>query len=140
MPRRRGIFGRIADWFRGAPEPVYEPPPTPEPPLKPLPPREPEHDRRMKEIFEDVTDDASRINYDEWLETWGAIGSVYNYIDDEDERNEAEEEGWEEYLRAYYLTSDEPGAVSREQFHQDTNIPRSQVDWGLWKQIKRGTP
>ena len=140
MPRSRGIFGRIADWFRGAPEPVYEPPPTPEPPLKPLPPQPNQHDREMRRIYDDVTNDADPYNYSEWEEVWGPMSTVYNYIDDDEEREEAEEEGWEEFLRAYYLTSDEPGAIPRERFHQDTNIPRSQVDWGLWKQIKRGTP
>ena len=139
MPPRRGIFGRIAKWFRGAPEPVYEPPPTPEPPLKPLPPKPSEHDREMRRIFDDVTSH-NGIEYQEWLEVWGPMSTVYNYIDDDEERAAAEETGWDEFLRAYYLTSDEPGAIPRERFHQDTNIPPSQVDWELWREIKRGTP
>lgn len=139
MPRRRGIFGRIADWFRGAPEPVYEPPPTPEPPLKSLPPKPSEYDRKQRRIFNDVTSD-NGIDYEEWKEVWGPMSTVYNYIDDDAEREEAELNGWDEFLRAYYLTSDEPGAISREQFHQDTNIPPSRVDWEVWRNIKRGTP
>lgn len=139
MPRRRGIFGRIADWLRDAPEPVQEPVPPPEPPLTPPPPQPDEHDREMRRIFNDVTSN-SGINYSEWEEVWGPMSTVYNYIDDDEEREEAEEEGWEEFLRAYYLTSDEPGAIPREQFHRNTNIPQSQVDWELWREIKRGTP
>lgn len=138
MPRGRGIFGRIADWFRGAPEPVYEPP-VPEPPLTPLPPQPSDYDREQRQIFNDVTSD-SGIEYEEWKEVWGSMSTVYNYIDDDEEREEAELNGWDEFLRAYYLTSDEPGAISREQFHQNTNIPKSQVDWELWRTIKRGTP
>lgn len=139
MPPRRGIFGRIVDWFHGAPEPVYEPPPTPEPPLIPLPPQPSEHDREQRRIFDDVTSH-NGIEYEEWKEVWGPMSTVYNYIDDDEEREEAELNGWDEFLRAYYLTSDEPGAIPRERFHQDTNIPQSQVDWELWRTIKRGTP
>jgi hypothetical protein len=144
MPPRRGLFGRIANWFRGAPaqpEPQYEAPPVPEPPLRPLPPppsAESEHDERMREIFEDIT--GTDYNYEEWREIYDPMSTVFMYHDTEEENDEEVEQYWDEFLRAYYLASAEPGSVSREQFHQDTGIPSSQVDWDLWKQIKRGTP
>jgi hypothetical protein len=144
MPPRRGLFGRIADWFRGTPErpePQYEPLPTPEPPLAPLPPppsAESEHDQHMREIFEDVT--GSDFEYDEWREVYDPMSLSLRYTGNDEEDDENVETYWDEFLRAYYLTSAEPGSVSREQFHQDTGIPESRIDWGLWKSIKRGTP
>jgi hypothetical protein len=90
----------------------------------------------MRDIYRQVRGDAhdprNLTDYSEWREIYDPMSVVF---DDDAET----EEGWDEYLRAYYLTTDEPGHVTREQFHNDTNIPRSAQDWDLWKEIKRGT-
>jgi hypothetical protein len=141
MPRRKGLFGRIREWFRGAPEPSRQPPPRRESvplmsePLRPLPAHD-AHEDRMREIFNDV---AGGYNYHEWREVYDPMSVVFQYHDTEDEDNEDIEDYWDMFLRSYYLTSSEPGSVPREQFHNDTNIPPAEVDWDLWRAIKRGT-
>jgi hypothetical protein len=104
-------------------------------PLRPLPAHD-AHEDRMREIFNDV---AGGYDYHEWREIYDPMSVVFEYHDTEDEDDEAIEEGWDEFLRSYYLTSGEPGSVPREQFHNDTNIPPAEVDWDLWRAIKRGT-
>jgi hypothetical protein len=92
----------------------------------------------MREIFEDVT--GTDYDYEEWREIYDPMSTVFMYHDTEEENDEEVEQYWDEFLRAYYLTSAEPGNVSRDQFHRDTGIPESRIDWDLWKNIKRGTP
>jgi hypothetical protein len=149
-PRRRGILRRIADalteFFGGPaePTPTREPVPEPEPPLRPLPPREPPvtgHESRMRGIFENIAGTLTGTDYLEWRQVYDQFSATF--IDESASRevNDAEvERYWDEFLRAYYLTSDEYGSVPRRQFHSDTGIPRSEIDWDLWQQIKRGTP
>jgi len=49
---------------------------------------------------------------------------------------------WDEFLRAYYLTRDERGSVTRDRFHRDIGIRKRdwEMDWEEWRELKRGTP
>lgn len=144
MPQRRGIFRRIFDFVRGAPEAARQPPQQ-SPPSASEPPesiRESQrraaasHERNMQRIYTNIKraahDPETLTDYPEWRETFNHFQVIF---DDEEEI----EGGWDEYLRAYYLTSGEAGHVDRDEFHNNTGIPRSEIDWELWRAIKRGT-
>jgi hypothetical protein len=141
---RKGLFGRIFDRilhpFKGAPEPSEPEPEPSEPILPPKPPlggggeRPPDdHEQRMQDIFENITGGLTGHNYLEWRELYDPMSVIF---DDDSET----EEYWEQFLRAYYLASSEAGSVSRDQFHRETGIPRSELDWELWRNLRRGTP
>lgn len=46
---------------------------------------------------------------------------------------------FKEFLQAFYLTSSESGSIPRQKFYNDTNLPRSAIDWGEWRELRRGT-
>lgn len=93
----------------------------------------------MREIFQDVTDGYGH-DYPEWREVYDPMSVVFDYLPTQEEIDEAVEDNWDDFLRAYYLTSDEGGSIARDRFHQNTGIPPSEIDWDLWREIKRGTP
>src|SRR6185312_5514924 len=142
MPQRRGIFRRIADFIRGnAPGAARQPPPY-TPPSASESIQESQrraaaaHERSMQAIYMQVKglghDPRNLTDYPEWRDTFDHMAVIFD-------GDEEIEEGWDEYLRAYYLTSDEDGHVDRAEFHSDHGIPRSEIDWELWRAIKRGT-
>lgn len=88
----------------------------------------------MAEIFNDVT--GGGYNYQEWRELYDPLGQIFRYHGDRDADDAEVENYWDEFLRAYYLTTADPGHVPRERFHSDTGIPQSEVDWDLWREIK----
>jgi hypothetical protein len=95
----------------------------------------------MQDIFRDVTDESLRDgNYREWREVYDPLSVIFEYHDTDAEDDEEVEEYWDEFLRAYYLTTGEENYVLRDQFHNDSGIPKSELDWDLWREIKRGTP
>jgi hypothetical protein len=95
----------------------------------------------MEDIFTNVTGGSLTGNdYLEWREIYDPLSVTFTYHDTDEENNAAIERYWDEFLRAYYLTTHDSGYVPRAQFHTDTGIPDSQIDWDLWRSIKRGTP
>jgi hypothetical protein len=57
--------------------------------------------------------------------------------------NDAEDrQFWDEFLRAFYLTSSESDHISRDRFYRDIGIRKRdfEMDWQEWREIKRGTP
>jgi hypothetical protein len=150
VPRRKGIFRRIADRIihpvRGRRKP-QPPAPPPAPPVTP-PEQPPEliaaarHELRMEQIYADIT--GSLTGYLDWRELYdplsvvaevnrrdGSVDWVASYPDIE--------EIWDDYLRAYYLTTHEPGHITRDVFAARTGIPNSAMDWDLWREMRRGT-
>ena len=154
MPRRKGIFrrvaGRILHPFGGRrkpappePEPLFPPPAPPPPVVPPEVTAGARHELRMQEIFTDIT--GSLQDYPEWREVYDPLSIVFQVHRRDGSVDWIEsypeiEEYWDEFLRAYYLTTHEPGFVTREKFSNDTGIPGSEVDWDLWREIRRGTP
>lgn len=153
MPRRKGIFRRIAERvahpLRGRRKPQPQPPPSP-PVIPPAaqPEQPPEliaaarHELRMEQIFAAIT--GSLAGYLDWRELFddlsvvvqvnrrdGSVDWVASYPDIE--------EIWDDYLRAYYLTTKEPGFITRVEFTNRTGIPNSALDWDLWREMRRGT-
>jgi hypothetical protein len=49
---------------------------------------------------------------------------------------------WDEFLRAYYLTTHERGHVTRNAFHRNIGIRQRdwEMDWEEWRNLRRGTP
>jgi hypothetical protein len=91
----------------------------------------------MRAIFRRVKmlagDPADLTGYLDWREIYDPLSIIFD--------GDAEvERYWNMFLRSYYLTSNEPGSVPRRRFHNETGIPDSQVDWDLWRAIRRGTP
>lgn len=74
----------------------------------------------------------SQDGYADWRELFDEFSFIF------DTYREIEQY-WDEFLRAYFLTTNEPGHVSRERFHNDTGIPPGQIDWELWRLLRRGT-
>jgi hypothetical protein len=87
----------------------------------------------MQRIFIDITGGLAGTNYPEWRELYDPLAVIF------DDYGEIEFY-WSEFLGAYYLTTSESGHVNRKQFHRETGIPQSEIDWELWKELKRGTP
>lgn len=95
----------------------------------------------MQGIFESITGGLTGNNYSEWREIYDNFSATFLDPSASNEVNNAEvERYWDEFLRAYYLTTSESGFILRRQFHTDTGIPESEIDWDLWRSIKRGTP
>lgn len=95
----------------------------------------------MQGIFESITGGLTGNNYSEWREIYDSFSATFLDPSASNEVNNAEvERYWDEFLRAYYLTTSESGFIFRRQFHADTGIPESEIDWDLWRSIKRGTP
>jgi hypothetical protein len=53
-----------------------------------------------------------------------------------------ENQFWDEFLRAFYLTSGEKGSLPRDRFYRNIGIRKRdfEMDWQEWREIKRGTP
>jgi hypothetical protein len=45
------------------------------------------------------------------------------------------EEGWNLFLRSFKLTTHQRGHVDRATFYNRSGIPRSAIDWALWRDI-----
>jgi len=44
---------------------------------------------------------------------------------------------WNEFLRAFWLNSMEPGSILRTDFYDDADVPKSLVDWERWRELKK---
>jgi hypothetical protein len=86
--------------------------------------------RRIKRLAGDTPDDTG---YLDWREVYDPLSIIFD--------GDAEvERYWDMFLRAFYLTTHEPGFVLRDDFYNATGVPPSEVDWDLWRQMRRGTP
>lgn len=139
MPQRRGFLRRVLDFFTGSQGPPEAASTPSQPPPQPATPREQQaiqHEQGMQAIYRQIRglahDPRNLIDYQDWRETFDHFEPIFD-------GDEEIEQGWDEYLRAYYLTTDEAGHVPREDFHNDTGIPRSEIDWDLWRALRRGT-
>lgn len=45
------------------------------------------------------------------------------------------EQYWDMFLRSFKLRASDRGSVRRETFYSRTGIPRSAMDWSLWRDI-----
>lgn|SRR6185312_1517613 len=154
-PRRggffRGLFSAVSEWWQGeAPETERVPPN--EPPSQP--PQNPpsggtgtpdEHETRMQLIYlqirERAHDSQDLTGYDEWRATYDPLQGIFRYPDSSPEANDRRvERYWRQYLRAFYLTTHEPGHINRRTFYTQSGIPKREIEWELWRQVKRGTP
>jgi hypothetical protein len=142
------FFRRIVEFITGAPE-EQRPPPPPEPPRPPPPepPPEPpydgpgtgddEFDQRLRDVFLDIAGGSwsygdTEDDYQNYKELWLDTG-VTVVEDDEDELVWL----WDQFLRAFYLTSAEPGNVSRSQYYQDSGLGKDRIDWERYREIKK---
>lgn len=116
-------------------EPRYDPEPEPEPePFRPA--RTPviyqdlSHDAKMLGIYEQVT--GSYTGYLDWRELYDPISIIFD--------GDAQvERYWSQFLRAFYLTTKESGHIKRQTFYNNTGVPPSEIDWELWRELRRGT-
>lgn len=130
MARRKGIIRRISDRIKrivNPPEPPKPPPPSPPPKPPPETPGE-THDRRMREIFERVTQSQVDAEYQVWRELFQEHEVIFS-------SNQEIEQYWNMFLRAFFLTTKDPGHVKRSTFYNRTGIPRKRIDWSLWRDI-----
>ncbi len=140
MPqRRRGIFGRILDFFTGQDTPERPEQPTPQPASDAGTPAQRQaaaHERAMQDTYRHIRglahDRRNLTEYQDWRDTFDHLSVIFD-------SDEEIEEGWDEYLRAFYLTTDEDGHITRQDFYNMTGIPKSQIEWDLWRALKRGT-
>ena len=146
MPRQRGLFSRLTgalgkvftglgDFFERKAEPG--PPAPPPPPSPPVPP--PTGLTRESRIWRDVAKGNDRYDsgqMSEWFEMYRNAVDPLQLDDDEFDQF------WEEFLRAYYLTTGERGHIKRDRFHRDLGVQARdwEMDWEEWRQLKRGTP
>lgn len=144
MPRR-GIIGRLTGFLKkitgSGQSPVVAKPQTdrtePPPPGGDVIRTESRHEVRMRAEFERVT--GGITNYEAWREIYDPMSTNFINESDPDETERETEQYWDEFLRAYYLTSNESGSVPRSQFHRDSGIPPRRVDWEEWRTLRRGT-
>src|SRR6267154_274804 len=142
MARHKGIFRRAASRIRKllgrAPEPgpAPEPPPQPPPPLPPpLPPEPPRvgppafsHEQRMQRIYRRWNGN-SLTGYLDWRDLFLPLEVIFD--------GDAEKQRyWDMFLRAFMLSTHQKGHIKRETFYSRTGIPRSEIDWDLWRDIK----
>lgn len=141
MPK--GPLGRLGRFIRkiagiGKPEPARGPPASPPPESSPPQRRRPPRDRvpvpletRYQEAYRQIT--GTSTGYLDWYELFES----YEYMFDNDDEKVRY---WRMFLRSFYLTTHEKGHVKRKTFYNQTGIPESQIDWGQWRDLRRGTP
>lgn len=89
---------------------------------------------RLEAQYRSVT--GTGTGYLDWRDLYESITIAF---DDDSERVKF----FGEFLRAYYLTTAEPGHITRRKFHQDTGVPqrsKTWMDWDAWREMRRGTP
>jgi hypothetical protein len=125
----KGIFKRPE------PERPKPPPPPPKPPPLP-PPSDLELDANRIAIWNEITGDYAQYPDDmrdapEWWDLYLDTGAYLN-------RNYVQVNYfWGEFLRAFWLNSQEDGSIPREDFYDDAEIPPSLVDWERWRELKK---
>ena len=131
----RSLGRFVKNLFR---EPEREQPPTPVPPPPPPGGGGPggggpdlTYDDIRKAIWTEVTgeDEESPLGYDYWdlyLDTGAWIGRSREIID----------RLWEDFLRAFWLVSDEPDSMPRDEWYDEADVDRSLIDWDRWREIK----
>lgn len=120
-----------------------EPPELPEP--RYAPPRaraqadRPPRRSRELEIWEDIAVGRDKGNGDlarDWFDLYRDAVTPLELDDDEFYHF------WEQFLRAFYLTSGERESLPRDEFYQELGVRKRDfgMDWQEWREIKRGTP
>ena len=137
--------------FRGIKEIILGPPEQPRqeeeerytPPPPPIPPRPPidyppfdnyDYDDRRREIWTEISgESATGDNAEKAWEIFEDTGipTGHGYF----ETNEL----FEEFLRAFWLDSDDDGFVRRTRFYEDADITPALIDWPEWREW-RDTP
>lgn len=146
---RRGFLGRITDALRGlfgvpSPEEPPEPPPPPKPPEAPVPPGGGGgggggFDNAPWRIWQEEAKGRDRYDTGAFNQWW----DLYQNATAPLQMSDAEEnQFWDEFLRAFYLTSGEKGSLPRDRFYRNIGIRKRdfEMDWQEWREIKRGTP
>jgi hypothetical protein len=124
---------RISLRFR--PElPPEQPLPPPSPPPSPPPPPgggggppKISHDQQMQRIYQ-RWNGRSLTGYLDWRDLFEPLEVIF---DGDSEK----EQYWDMFLRAFKLSTHDRGYIRRETFYNRTGIPRSQIDWSLWRDI-----
>jgi hypothetical protein len=96
------------------------------------------HELRMQQIYVDITaphepPGNGLTGYLDWREIYDPLSIIFD-------TPQQVERYWDRFLRAYYLTTHDAGFERRETFHNDTGIPYGEMDWDLWRMMRRGTP
>jgi len=127
-------LGQFVKKLLGGPERPEQPPKPPPPPPGGAPPIGPDlaYNDTRKAIWTEVTgeDEESPNGYEYWdlfLDTGAWIRRSYDMIN----------RLWEDFLRAFWLTSSEPGAVPRDEWYDEADVDPSLIDWDRWREIKR---
>lgn len=93
-------------------------------------------DERMREIWFYITGvPAEWGDYEDYKEIFYDTG-VLSVEEDQDEIVQL----WDQFLRAFYLTTNESGSVSRSDWYAASGLHRDRIDWAAWREVKRGTP
>jgi len=99
-----------------------------------------------RRVYAEAYGNWSLTGYPEWRDLWNPLEIIFYQSNQSGQRvvnaqiYRDIERYWDEFLRAYFLTTGESGYVTRERFHDDTGIPPGEMDWELWRALKRGTP
>jgi hypothetical protein len=142
---KKGILRRLRELFTAAPESSpqkREPakPWFPEPPEEPTPGERVSHEGRMREIYTRVNN-GKLTEYLDWRELFMQHEVVFAEPMTGTETpspaviQRQVEEGFNLFLRAFKLSTHQRGHVKRETFFSRTGIPRSEIDWALWRDI-----
>jgi len=70
----------------------------------------------------------SLTEYQDWRDLFEPLEIIF---DGDSEK----EQYWDMFLRAFKLRTSDPGHIKRETFYKRTGIPRSEIDWALWRDI-----
>jgi hypothetical protein len=138
------FFDRLRSLVRS----LFTPEPErPEPPREREPPREPPrppdtppggyeddaHEQRMHEIYTYITGENPRHdNYRDWRELFDDTG-----VEIVEDNPREIERLWNEFLRAFYLTSDEEGSIARDIYYADSGLGSDRIDWEVFREIKK---
>jgi hypothetical protein len=117
------------------PKPPPQPPPLPPPPPGGGPPIGRSHESQMQRIYA-RWNGRSLTEYLDWRDLFEPLETIFDVPgESQAEINREKERYWDMFLRAFKLTTHDRGHIRRETFYNRTGIPRSQIDWSLWRDI-----
>lgn len=123
----------LAEIFTETPERTA-PEPTPEPPIdfgptEYIPGNEP--NERQENVWDSIT--AYRGTDDDMQQFWEV------FLDSgapDDESQPRVTNLWEDFLRAFYLTTGESGHITRAEWYDMAGVNSGNIDWQAWREVK----
>jgi hypothetical protein len=83
-------------------------------------------ERRLHSTYRQI--EGTDTGYLDWLGMFETLS-----IDFEDDAEHVQL--WDHFLRAFTKRADDRGSRSRESFYRETGIPKSAIDWPLWRDL-----